>query len=732
MRTLLLMRGAPGCGKSTFIEENDLKKYALSADEIRLLIQTPQLNVEGNFEISQENDKKVWEILFDILEARMEKGEFTVIDATNSKTAEMNRYRDLAKAYRYRMYIVDFTNLPIEECKRRNANRPEYKRVPEEVIDKMYSRFKGQKVPHEIKILKPDKLSEMLIKPVDVSQYERLYYIGDIHGCYDTLQKFIDSIGGIKDENLYVFTGDYIDRGYQNAEVLNYLYSICEKPNVWLLEGNHDREIYDYAHDIKTGKKQFDDITSYELKSKNVDKKSLRILYRNIGQCAYYTYHGQKILATHGGISKMPENLLYLSTIQMIKGIGKYADMKQICENFERNNGDILQVFGHRNIEDDPICIGNNYNLEGAVEHNGYLRAIEFYYNENTNEIEKIPHYTKNDYVNEGNIEYLKEENKKELDVSELIEKMKESPYISQNKFENISSFNFTKTAFRRSIWDTITNKARGLFINTNTNEIVARAYDKFFNINEVEDTQIIFLKSKFTYPVNIYKKYNGFLGMIGYDRESDDLVIASKSSLNSEHVEYFKNIISQKGYDLNKIKEYVKGNNSTLVFEVIDPVNDPHIIKYNECKLILLDAIKNTIEFQKIPYNELCDVAKELNLEVKELAYTINNTQNFFRWYDEATKEDYKYNGEYVEGFVIEDSKKFMCKLKCDYYNKWKFCRYILNVTSKQGYIVKTSSLTTKLFNDFYNWCKENRENLPNSIIDARDMFLKEYEVNE
>ena len=31
MRVLLLMRGAPGVGKTTFIKENNLEQYALSA-----------------------------------------------------------------------------------------------------------------------------------------------------------------------------------------------------------------------------------------------------------------------------------------------------------------------------------------------------------------------------------------------------------------------------------------------------------------------------------------------------------------------------------------------------------------------------------------------------------------------------------------------------------------------------------------------------------------------------
>lgn len=147
MRILLLLRGSAGCGKSTWIEKNGLKPYALSADDIRLLCQSPIMQVDGKDGISQNNEKIVWKTLFNLLETRMQRGEFTVIDATNSKTVEMNRYKEMCSTYRYRIYCVDFTDIPIEETKRRNANREPLKRVPDEVIDKMYSRFATQKNP---------------------------------------------------------------------------------------------------------------------------------------------------------------------------------------------------------------------------------------------------------------------------------------------------------------------------------------------------------------------------------------------------------------------------------------------------------------------------------------------------------------------------------------------------------------------------------------------------------
>ena len=56
MRVLLLLRGSAGCGKSTWIEQNGLKPYTLSADDIRLLCQSPVLQVDGTRGISQNNE----------------------------------------------------------------------------------------------------------------------------------------------------------------------------------------------------------------------------------------------------------------------------------------------------------------------------------------------------------------------------------------------------------------------------------------------------------------------------------------------------------------------------------------------------------------------------------------------------------------------------------------------------------------------------------------------------
>ena len=195
-------------GKSTFIKEHGFEPYTLSADSIRTMYASPVLNVDGKEEISQNHNKIVWETLRSILEYRMSNGEFTVIDAVNSKTSEMSNYKSLCDKYRYRCYIVDMTDVPIDEVKRRNKSRPEYKQVPERAIDNIYSRFKTQKVPSGIKAIKPEDIDTIFGSVKDMTnEYKKVHVIGDVHGCYTVLKEYFNSYsdGGIKSDELYIF-----------------------------------------------------------------------------------------------------------------------------------------------------------------------------------------------------------------------------------------------------------------------------------------------------------------------------------------------------------------------------------------------------------------------------------------------------------------------------------------------------------------------------------------------
>ena len=129
-------------------------------------------------------------------------------------------------------------------------------------------------------------------------------------------------------------------------------------------------------------------------------------------------------------------------------------------------------------------------------------------------------------------------------------------------------------------------------------------------------------------------------------------------------------------------------------------------------------------------------DLANSLGLNVKTEAFTLNDWDEFYRWHQEVNKKDYKYNGEYIEGFVVEDSAGLMIKLKLTYYNFWKFMRIVAQSTLKYGYFKDTATLTEPEANLFYGWIKKKRnslfaegklDSLPRNIIHLRKLFYEE-----
>lgn len=732
MRILLLLRGSAGCGKSTWIEKNGLKPYTLSADDIRLLCQSPIMQVDGTEGISQANDNVTWKTLFNLLETRMQKGEFTVIDATNSKTSEMNRYKEMCNTYRYRIYCVDFTDIPIEEVKRRNANREVLKRVPEEAIDKMYSRFATQKIPSGIKVIKPDELDTIWMRMIDLSEYKKIHHIGDIHGCNTVLQKYLSDNDGIKDDEFYIFTGDYVDRGLENADVVKFLISIKDKKNILMLEGNHERWLWLYANGCTGKSKEFELITKPALEDARIDKKDIRQLYRRFGQCAYYKYGDNVYLVTHAGLSTLPKNLSFVATDQMIRGVGGYNDFEKIAETFINTTPDnVYQIHGHRNTKRLDTKVNDRvFNLEGRVEFGGKLRCVQvdkdgIHTIEIQNEVFKTP-------------EMQSEQTVASSSVADTIISLRANRYIQEKKFGNISSFNFTEKAFYDKVWDEQTTKSRGLYLDTLKGKVVARAYDKFFNINERPETKFDMLQYKLQFPVTAYVKENGFLGIVSYNEYEDDLLIASKSTLDSQFAQWFKEMLYEKisAKNIQEMKKYIKEHNVSFVLECVDMKNDPHIIEYPNSELFLLDIVQNDMNFSKYEYDTMVDVANQFGLTPKEKAFEIATWQEFFDWYYDILEEDYEYDGRKIEGFVIEDSVGYMTKLKLTYYNFWKFMRSISHEAIRNGYIRRTSALTTPTANEYYAWVRklhdvEDKDSIPKDICTLRSLFYKENKLN-
>ena len=84
---------------------------------------------------------------------------------------------------------------------------------------------------------------------------------------------------GLKPDVEYIFLGDFLDRGNQNAEVFKFIDSIKDLPNVCLLEGNHERWIKNFGNGDEIQSRVFKTKTLPQLVEGGITDKQARMLY---------------------------------------------------------------------------------------------------------------------------------------------------------------------------------------------------------------------------------------------------------------------------------------------------------------------------------------------------------------------------------------------------------------------------------------------------------------------
>lgn len=83
MRILLVLRGNYYAGQEEFIKNNKLQNYTLDLNALRLLSGSVK-NIVSEYKIlNVKNDEDLSKILLKLLEMRMQKGEFCIINAYN-------------------------------------------------------------------------------------------------------------------------------------------------------------------------------------------------------------------------------------------------------------------------------------------------------------------------------------------------------------------------------------------------------------------------------------------------------------------------------------------------------------------------------------------------------------------------------------------------------------------------------------------------------------------------
>ncbi len=326
---MYLFRGMPGSGKSTLINKHKLKSNTISLDSFRELFSGLSLTEDGVYGIDQKYNSHIIHFYEEALTTRMREQAMIIIDNLNLKRKDFKSTVNKAVSYGYDVKIVDFEIENIEFYIERNKGREERKRLPLSAIERLHDSFtKINVADFEMDVISITEFEDELSKTtkdfiVDLNHYKKVHCIGSIQGCYDTFKELISSY---KEDEFYIFFGNYFSGGEQHKELKDFITINKEKKNFLFLEGKEDKDFVFNNQDIEKNKEEYIDC------------------YKSFKYYFLYSFKNKNVFCSHSGLSCIPEDIRLLNKNVFTEGFGK-------------NNTDVDSIFNNNSKDDDWIQI---------------------------------------------------------------------------------------------------------------------------------------------------------------------------------------------------------------------------------------------------------------------------------------------------------------------------------------------------------------------------------------
>lgn len=201
---------------------------------------------------------------------------------------------------------------------------------------------------------------------------ERIFAIGDIHGCFDKLVSLMDMIDIDLKRDTLVFIGDYIDRGPRSKEVVDYLIDLGRRePSVVFLKGNHELMLQHYLDGTDSatflfngGQATLDSYLRGCQKTQDYPIPAAHLEFLESGRLYYET---DKYIFVHAGLS---ENISLEKQNEW--------DMLWLRDEFIYSDFDFGKrvIFGHTAFRA-PLILDNKIGIDTGAVYGNKLTCVE-------------------------------------------------------------------------------------------------------------------------------------------------------------------------------------------------------------------------------------------------------------------------------------------------------------------------------------------------------------------
>lgn len=236
-----------------------------------------------------------------------------------------------------------------------------------------------------------------------------------------------------------------------------------------------------------------------------------------------------------------------------------------------------------------------------------------------------------------------------EITSLEQIQQLARQGFTDWKQFGDVSAerdgdlliFNYTARAQYAGRWNFFERVSRGLIVHSKTGEIVARAFDKFYNW--LQDG-----KRSDGHIIAVTEKLDGSLGILY--RVDGEYRISTRGSFHSDQAEWATRFLRDH-YSLASLP-----NELTLLFEIIYPANRV-IVDYKGREALILLATRNRLTGAYLPFfPDMLTLAQEFGFPTPK-ALNFNDITEIMVQIQKLNHDE--------EGFVVEfsDGQRFKFK---------------------------------------------------------------------
>ncbi|MFJ2872088.1 polynucleotide kinase-phosphatase [Streptomyces sp. NPDC087298] len=389
--SLVVLIGASGSGKSTFVRKHFAPTEIVSSDFCRGLV--------ADDENDQSASRDAFDVLHYIVGKRLAAGRLTVVDATSVQSESRKQLVQLARSHDV-LPIAIVLDLPEEVCAARNAARPDRAGMPRHVIQRHRRELRrslrglereGFRKVHVLRTEEEAEQAEVVLE----RRYNDLRHltgpfdiIGDIHGCSSELETLLGRLGYVDgahpDGRTAVFVGDLVDRGPDSPGVLRRVMGMVSAGHALCVPGNHENKLGRYLKGRKVQHTHGLAETIEQLDREDEKDPAFRERVREFidGLVSHYVLDGGSLVVCHAGL---PEKY-HGRTSGRVRSHALYGDTTGETDEFglpvrypwaEEYRGRAAVVYGHTPVPR-TSWVNNTICLDTGAVFGGKMTALRW------------------------------------------------------------------------------------------------------------------------------------------------------------------------------------------------------------------------------------------------------------------------------------------------------------------------------------------------------------------